>query len=73
MKYFHTFGNRACVTLDVTANVKKVFQNQKLIISFHFVTHYSLGKSRLTVVSRVAKKNAHVTTTKSLFTRTKTY
>jgi len=30
-------------------------------------------KSRLTVVSHMAKKNAHMMTTKSLFTRTKMY
>jgi len=36
------------------------------------VTNYInyVNKSRLTVVSSVAKKNAHATTTESLFTRT---
>jgi len=37
------------------------------------IPSFQLAISRLTVVSRVAKKNAHATTTESLFTRTKMY
>jgi len=66
MKHFHTIGKWTCMLLLKYFDINKVFQTQKHIISFHFITYYSFGKSwstRRTSVSQGQnlKKQDHYT------------